>query len=413
MRAVVFAVDVQNSDLDVEESLAELSQLADSAGVIVVGELVQRRGAPEPSTYLGTGKVVELAELMEETEADMAICDDELTPAQAGNLSEMLQRRVIDRTQLILDIFAARAQSREGKVQVELAQLRYLLPRLTGQGLALSRLGGGIGTRGPGETRLETDRRHIRRRMAELRRELDRIRQRRRLQREHRQESQVPVVALVGYTNAGKSTLLNTLSGSSVHAQDQLFSTLDPTVRRVELSGIEQHVCFVDTVGFIRKLPHDLVAAFRATLEEVDGADMLVHVVDCPHPQMGEQMAAVQSILADLGAADKPTITAFNKQDRQDPQIVKRLVERTPHSCAISATTGDGCQELLRLVEELLPIRHVVRIYRIPYGDAGVVSWLHCSGRVLHERFDGDGARLKVIIRKELAEQVRQFEEQP
>ena len=265
----------------------------------------------------------------------------------------MLQRRVIDRTQLILDIFAARAQSREGKVQVELAQLRYLLPRLTGQGLALSRLGGGIGTRGPGETRLETDRRHIRRRMAELRRELDRIRQRRRLQREHRQESQVPVVALVGYTNAGKSTLLNTLSGSSVHAQDQLFSTLDPTVRRVELSGIEQHVCFVDTVGFIRKLPHDLVAAFRATLEEVDGADMLVHVVDCPHPQMWEQMAAVQSILADLGAADKPTITAFNKQDRQDPQIVKRLVERTPHSCAISATTGDGCQELLRLVEEL------------------------------------------------------------
>ena len=391
MRAVVFAVDVQNSDLDVEESLAELSQLADSAGVIVVGELVQRRGAPEPSTYLGTGKVVELAELMEETEADMAICDDELTPLKQETFSEMLQRRVIDRTQLILDIFAARAQSREGKVQVELAQLRYLLPRLTGQGLALSRLGGGIGTRGPGETRLETDRRHIRRRMAELRRELDRIRQRRRLQREHRQESQVPVVALVGYTNAGKSTLLNTLSGSSVHAQDQLFSTLDPTVRRVELSGIEQHVCFVDTVGFIRKLPHDLVAAFRATLEEVDGADMLVHVVDCPHPQMWEQMAAVQSILADLGAADKPTITAFNKQDRQDPQIVKRLVERTPHSCAISATTGDGCQELLRLVEELLPIRHVVRIYRIPYGDAGVVSWLHCSGRVLHERFDGDG----------------------
>jgi GTP-binding protein HflX len=411
MKAVLFAVDDQTSGIDVEESLAELSQLAASAGITVVGELVQRRGAPEPSTYLGAGKVLELGELMEELEAGLAVCDDELTPAQAGNLSEALQLRVIDRTQLILDIFAARAQSREGKVQVELAQLRYLLPRLTGQGLALSRLGGGIGTRGPGETKLETDRRHIRRRMAELRRELDRIRQRRRLQREHRQDSQVPVIALVGYTNAGKSTLLNTLSGSSVHTQDQLFSTLDPTVRRVELSGVEQHVCFVDTVGFIRKLPHDLVAAFRATLEEVEGADMLVHVVDCSHRQMWEQMAAVQSILVDLEAADKPLITAFNKQDLQDPQIVGRLVERTPHSCAISAVTGEGCPDLLRLVEELLPARHVVRIYRIPYDDAGVVSWLHASGRVLQERFDADGARLKVMIRRELAEQVRHFEE--
>ncbi|MGI6610946.1 MAG: GTPase HflX [Limnochordia bacterium] len=411
MKAVLFAVDAHTPGLGVDESLVELGQLASSAGATVVDELVQRREAPDASTYLGTGKVLELAELMEDLDAELAICDDELTPAQAGNLSERLDRRVVDRTQLILDIFASRAQSREGKVQVELAQLRYLLPRLAGQGLVLSRLGGGIGTRGPGETKLESDRRHIRRRIAELRRELDRIRQRRRLQRESRQASHVPVVALVGYTNAGKSTLLNALSGASVPTQDHLFSTLDPTVRGVELPRYEQRVCIVDTVGFIRKLPHDLIAAFRATLEEVVGADMLVHVVDSSHPQMWQQMEAVQEVLVELGAADKLLVTAFNKKDRQEPQVLATFVARTPHSCTISARSGEGCMALLELVEELLPERYVVRAYRIPYSDAGVVSWLHASARVLHEEFDGDAARLKVAIRQQLAEQVRRFEE--
>lgn len=406
----MFAVDMQSPGLGVDESLAELGQLAASAGATVVGELVQRREAPDPSTYLGAGKVLELARLMDDLDAELAICDDGLTPAQAGNLSEHLDLRVIDRTQLILDIFASRAQSKEGKVQVELAQLRYLLPRLTGQGLVLSRLGGGIGTRGPGETRLESDRRHIRRRIAELRRELDRIRQRRRFQREFRQASHVPVVALVGYTNAGKSTLLNALTGASVPTQDHLFATLDPTVRGLELPRYEQRVCFVDTVGFIRKLPHELIAAFRATLEEVVGADILVHVVDSSHPQMWYQMEAVQEVLAELGAAEMPTVTAFNKKDRQDPQVVASLVARTPHACAISALSGEGCSTLLELVEELLPARYVIRTYHIPYSDAGVVSWFHASGRVLDECFDGEGARLKVALRQPLAEQVRHYE---
>lgn len=408
-KAVLFAIDTGRNLVDTADSLAELAELADSAGVTVVGKIVQRRDTPDTRTYLGEGKLNELVEMMRNTHADVAICDDELTPAQAGHISDAVDGRVVDRTQLILDIFASRANSKEGKVQVELAQLRYLLPRLTGQGAEMSRLGAGIGTRGPGETKLETDRRHVRHRMAELRRELNQIRQRRNLQRAARRAADTPMVALVGYTNAGKSTLLNTLTGAQVLAENRLFATLDPTIRGVELPQGETAL-FVDTVGFIRKLPHDLVAAFRATLEEVQEADVLVHVVDCTHPQMESQMAAVAEVLTELGAADKPIVTAYNKTDQQEPAVVEALTARTSHACAISALNGDGLDALVRLVGEVLPERHVTRTYAVPYSEGRVVSWLHEQGRVVSEEYQANAINVTVELRRSMADRVRQYE---
>ncbi len=388
--------------------LEELAELAATAGAQVVGWVVQRRSHPDPVTYLGEGKAEELREYCHANEVTAVVCDDELTPLQARRLSDLLEVKVLDRTQLILDIFAQRARSREGKLQVELAQLRYLLPRLTGQGAQLSRLGGGIGTRGPGETKLETDRRRIRHRLAELRRELEEVRRHRRRQRQSRQARLTPVVALVGYTNAGKSTLLNALTGSEVSAADRLFETLDPTIRAAQLPSGGQ-VLLVDTVGFIRKLPHDLVAAFRATLEEVAEADALVHVLDVSEPGVEERAAAVEGVLAQLGAAEKPRLTALNKVDRLPPSEVERWRHRWAPSVAISARTGQGLDRLLAEVARLLPEPQVVRTYEIPFDQSGAVAWLHEHGRVLEASYTEAGVVVTATLRASLAGQLEAY----
>ncbi|MGB9803089.1 MAG: GTPase HflX [Desulfofundulus sp.] len=347
---------------EVEESLDELARLADTAGARVVGRVVQRSRRPDPATFLGRGKVRdEIAPACRELGVDLVICDQELSPAQVRNLEEALGVRVIDRTQLILDIFARRARTREGKLQVELAQLEYLYPRLTGRGAELSRLGGGIGTRGPGETKLETDRRRIKRRIAELRRKLEEVRRHRTLLRSRRQKAPVTLASLVGYTNAGKSTLLNALTGADVPVEDKLFATLDPTTRRLVLPNKEV-VLLTDTVGFIRRLPHHLVAAFRATLEEVTEADLLLHVVDVSSPDYPARIEAVDQVLASLGAREKPTILVLNKIDRltaEEPW----LVPADRPAVAVSALTGRGLDKLCQALNLL-----TYRASRAPAG---------------------------------------------
>lgn len=339
---------------ETEDSLDELGQLAATAGAEVVGRVVQKRARPDPATYIGEGKAQELAALAMVSHADLVIFDDELSPAQQRNLEEIIGVKVIDRTWLILDIFASRAASKEGKIQVELAQLSYLLPRLVGKGTALSRLGGGIGTRGPGETKLETDRRRIRKRIAALRTELAEIARRRGLQRSRRKEAGIPVVSLVGYTNAGKSTLFNALTESQVLVEGKLFATLDPTIRRCRLPG-GGTVLLADTVGFIRKLPHELVAAFRATLEEVAQADVICHVVDASHPGKDEQCAAVSAVLADLSLQDKPILTVLNKIDLVPGELERdRLRIEHPGAILISAAERWGLPDLLRGIEDIL-----------------------------------------------------------
>ncbi|HEY8418126.1 MAG TPA: GTPase HflX [Limnochordales bacterium] len=336
--------------IGVNGHLDELAELVRSAGGQVVGSVVQRLDRPAAATYIGQGKVQEARTLAWELEADLVVVDDELTPAQARNLEKLLEVPVIDRTQLILDIFAQRARTKEGKLQVELAQLTYQLTRLTGHGVKMSRLGGGIGTRGPGETQLETDRRRIRRRIAAIRKELEEVRRTRALQREGRRRTGLPVIALVGYTNAGKSTLMNALTRAGVLAENRLFATLDPTVRRVTLVP-GKDALLTDTVGFLRKLPHQLVAAFRATLEEVQEADILLHVVDASQPDVQEQMEAVAAVLDELGALDKPMVTAFNKLDGvADRAQVEEWARSTPAAVAISAKTGLGLDRLRALL---------------------------------------------------------------
>ena len=336
--------------IGVDDSLDELAELVCSAGGQVVGSVVQRLERPLAATYIGPGKAQEAKELAWELKADLAVVDDELSPAQARNLEEILEVPVIDRTQVILDIFAQRARTKEGKLQVELAQLTYQLTRLTGSGASLSRLGGGIGTRGPGETKLETDRRRIRRRIALIRRELEQVRRTRSVQRAGRRRTGLPVIALVGYTNAGKSTLMNALTRAGVLAEDRLFATLDPTIRRVSL-GPGRDALLADTVGFLRKLPHQLVAAFRATLEEVQEADILLHVVDASDPNASAQMEAVEAVLDELGVLGKPTVVAFNKLDAAaDPALVEEWARKTPAAAAISAKTGAGLERLRSLL---------------------------------------------------------------
>jgi len=354
----------------VEDSLAELAQLARTAGIEVVGQTYQRLGRINPATFIGKGKVEELVNLRAELEFDVLIFDEELSPRQQRELEEAFNEevKVLDRTALILDIFAQHAHTREGALQVELAQYEYRLPRLTRAwthlarqaGGAVSRGGvGGVGLRGPGETQLEVDRRRIHERIAHLKRELEEVRTHRRLYRQQRQRKGIPVVALVGYTNAGKSTLLNALSGANVFVADQLFATLDPTTRRVELpQGLV--VLFTDTVGFIQKLPTQLVAAFRATLEEVTEADLLLHVIDITHPNVYEQVAAVHDTLVEIGATEKPVLNALNKIDRfRDPQALADLLAEFPDSIPISALRGDGLDALLARVEEVLQVRMV------------------------------------------------------
>jgi len=382
---------------EVEESLDELGRLAESAGAEVVGRVTQERAAPTPKLYFGKGKVDELKTSSQRQAANLVISDDSLSPIQERNLGGSLGLKVIDRTALILDIFAQRARTMEGKLQVELAQLSYLLPRLVGQWKHLERLGGGIGTRGPGETQLESDRRMIRHRIQKIRGDLNRVRTHRRLLRDRRKASGLPVAALVGYTNAGKTTLLNQLTGAGHMAADQLFVTLDPTARLVSRAG---HAPFIltDTVGFIRKLPHQLIAAFKATLEELEEADVLVHVVDASHPGLEEQMAAVESLLTELELTGRPSIVALNKVDRLGADVaLEALVDRFD-GVAISARTGAGVDRLLDRVAQTLGPRVERVTLRIPYRDGTALAHCYGRGRVLARSDDADGIRLEVEL---------------
>jgi len=404
---------------DPEESLDELQRLAESAGVEVAGRVLQRRDRPDPSTYMGRGKAAELEALREQAGANLILFDDELSPAQARNLEAILQARVLDRTQLILDIFAQRAHTTEGKLQVELAQLQYLLPRLAGKGTALSRLGGGIGTRGPGETKLETDRRRIRRRIRDLKERLEQVRRHRGLHRNFRRAMDVPVVALVGYTNAGKSSLLNALCRADVTVEDRLFATLDPTTRRLELPG-GRVVLLTDTVGFIRKLPHDLVAAFRATLEEVAEADLLLHVIDVSHPGWEEQAAAVRQVLQTIGAADRLLVHVLNKADRLPgrdgqpgrlPVPVEVFLREHRDAILTSATSGEGLDALRRQVDAALASRRRRVQLAIPYADAHLLALLHRRGTVLAQAYGASAIRVEADLEPAWAERFRPWQE--
>ena len=388
-RVILVGVSQQDGD-DAEDSVAELAELVETAGAVVVGTLIQKRENIHPGTYVGTGKVFELEELIEETGATGIVCDDELSPAQLKNLEEALKTKVMDRTLIILDIFAARASTSEGKIQVELAQLKYRLSRLSGLGRSLSRLGGGIGTRGPGEKKLEMDRRLINSRVAQLNRELKEVQRHREVNRQQRKRSGIPVVAVVGYTNAGKSTLLK---------EDKLFATLDPTTRILELTN-HQKVLMTDTVGFIRKLPHHLIDAFRSTLEEAKYADIILHVVDASNPQMDKQMYIVYDTLRNLEVEGKKIITAFNKTDRigQPEPLHDFRAERTVH---ISAKYGDGLEDLKNILEEILREEKDFLECTIPYRDAGVIQKIREKGELLSEEYREDGIFVRAWVPKE------------
>lgn len=388
-----------------ERSLDELGGLAAAAGALVVLTVLQERPKPDPSTFLGGGKVEQLKAGCDETRADVVIVDDELTPAQLRHLEERLERKVLDRTQLILDIFARRARTREGKLQVELAQLRYLLPRLAGSGDALSRLGGGIGTRGPGETKLETDRRRIRQRIHALSRDIEAVRQRRAHLRERRHKKDAPTVALVGYTNAGKTTLFNRLTSERAEATDALFVTLDPIVRQVKLPD-RRALLISDTVGFIDRLPHTLVAAFRATLEEVTEADLVLHVIDASAADRDRRMAAVEAVLAEVGAQDVPRVDVFNKIDALAPVERMRLCQSRPDALCISALTGEGRDELLDLVTSRLAldtVRVTLEFDPTDEADRERIARVYRLARVLgHVATDGR-VTLDAVISRRLA----------
>ncbi|MDR5684303.1 MAG: GTPase HflX [Armatimonadota bacterium] len=386
-------------------TLEELRRLAETAGADVVDVVVQSRPRPDPSTLIGKGKVQELRGLCEREAADLVVFDEELTPAQQRTLEEELGIKVLDRTALVLDIFARRARTREGRLQVELAQMTYLLPRLVGRGVLLSRLGGGIGTRGPGETKLETDRRRIRSRITDLRVRIEEITRHRRMQRRARRAFQLPVVALVGYTNAGKSTLLNALTDAGVAVEDKLFATLDPTARRVELPAGGPAVV-VDTVGFIQKLPTQLVAAFRATLEEITASDVLVHVLDVAHPDWPRQKRAVEEVLAELGATDRPIVLALNKVDRIPPQQARALIVQTG-GVPISALRREGLAGLLEAVGAALPRRTARATLEVPYGRAGLLGEIYALGQVLQQDYGPDSIRLEVEAPTAVLEKIR------
>lgn len=398
-KVILIGVSEQEGD-DAEDSLAELAELVKTAGAVVVGTLIQKRESIHPGTYVGTGKVDEIAQLLAATGATGIVCDDELSPAQIKNLESILATKVMDRTLIILDIFAARATTSEGKIQVELAQLKYRLSRLSGLGKSMSRLGGGIGTRGPGEKKLEMDRRLINDRIAQLNRELKEVVKHRDITRAKREKNDVPVVAIVGYTNAGKSTLLNHLTDAEVLEEDKLFATLDPTTRVLELDG-HQQILLTDTVGFIRKLPHHLIEAFKSTLEEAKYADYIFHVVDASNPQMDKQMHIVYETLDRLGVRNKKIVTLFNKMDqRTDDEPLQDF--RADHILMISAARNEGLNEIKELVQEMLREDKVYVERVVPYAQAGMIQLVREKGELVSEEYVPEGIAIKAYVPMEV-----------
>ncbi|MET9519126.1 GTPase HflX [Streptomyces sp. NPDC002994] len=409
-RVVLVGVWTSGTVLDAENSLAELAALAETAGALVLDGVIQRRDKPDPATYIGSGKAIELRDIVLETGADTVVCDGELSPGQLIHLEDVVKVKVVDRTALILDIFAQHAKSREGKAQVALAQMQYMLPRLRGWGQSLSRQmggagsggGGGMATRGPGETKIETDRRRIREKMAKMRREIAEMKTGRDIKRQERKRNQVPSVAIAGYTNAGKSSLLNRLTGAGVLVENALFATLDPTVRRAETPSGRVYT-LADTVGFVRHLPHHLVEAFRSTMEEVGESDLILHVVDGSHPAPEEQLAAVREVIRDVGALNVREIVVINKADAADPVVLQRLLRIERHAIAVSARTGAGMAELLALIDSELPRPEVEIEALVPYTHGGLVSRAHADGEVISEEHTGEGTLIRVRVHEELA----------
>lgn len=411
-RVVLIGVWTEGSAEMAENSLAELKALAETAGSEVLDGLIQRRDKPDPATYIGSGKVIELRQIVVATGADTVICDGELSPSQLRQLEDKLKVKVVDRTALILDIFAQHAKSKEGKAQVELAQIAYLLPRLRGWGDSLSRQvggraagGAGIGGRGPGETKIETDRRRIRDKMAKLRREIAEMKVSRDTKRQERKRFNIPSVAIAGYTNAGKSSLLNKLTDAGVLVENALFATLDPTVRKSQTAEGRVYT-LSDTVGFVRHLPHQLIDAFKSTLEEVSGSDLIVHVVDGSHPDPFEQIRAVREVITEIGGGDIPEIIAINKVDAADPEVVMEILRKEKNSFAFSARTGFGIEGLVRAIEKSLPHPNVEINAIIPYDRGDLVSAVHERGEIISEEYLETGTQLRALVDGGLAKAI-------
>ena len=405
-KVVLVGVWTQGSALDAENSLKELAALAETAGSQVMEALIQRRDKPDSATFIGSGKVKEVREAVVATGADTVVCDGELSPAQLRTLEQKVKVKVIDRTALILDIFAQHAKSREGKAQVELAQMSYMLPRLRGWGESLSRQAGGIGGRGPGETKIETDRRRINDKMSKLRREIKEMKISRDTKRNERRRNNIPSVAIAGYTNAGKSSLLNRLTGADVLVENALFATLDPTVRKTQ-SADGRIYTFVDTVGFVRHLPHQLVEAFKSTLEEVSEADLIVHVVDGSHPDPQEQLRAVRQVINEIGGGEIMEIIAINKADVSAPEVLMNLLRNESNAYAISARTGYGVDTLVKAIEAALPKPKVEINAVIPFSRGDLVSAVHEQGEIISEEYLPEGTKIHAMVGGALAQKIQ------
>jgi GTP-binding protein HflX len=411
-RALLVGLEKQGvSKWDLRDSLEELAELANSAGAEVVDTITQKLDRPTAPYYIGKGKAESLKPGLEDRQVTSVIFDDELSPAQGRNLENLLSRKVLDRTQLILDIFAQRARSREGRLQIELAQLQYLLPRLTRMWDHLSRQTGGIGTRGPGETQLEVDRRRVQERISRLERELESVRKTRAVQRQGRKRHQWPVAAVVGYTNAGKSTLLNLLTGADVVAENKLFATLDPTTRSFVLPN-KQRLLLTDTVGFLRKLPHTLIESFKATLEEVSEADLLIHIVDLSHARVDDQIEAVESVIKELDAFGKQTLIVFNKIDKlQNRDVIDTYLRRFSGSVAISARTGESVNKLVQALQEALSAWRLRSRFKIPASESALIAEIHRVGHVLELNYEENDALIIAHVPPELSQKLAKFAE--